>query len=244
MIKELKLYDVKSPKIRLGNEWDGGYVLPELIVENSCSLFSYGVGTDISFEVNYSLLTNKKSFLYDYTIDSIHIPTQLEKNIFFKKEGLSYEKKDLMDTFFSHYEQNKIDGQVLLKMDIEEAEFDFFLNSDLKRISELTTGIVVEFHPFNKQKNLDDFFEIVKRLNEFYLHSHFHGNNYAGFLEYEEYGEKFNLPHAIEMAFTNKKLVKDYSLDMGDYPDKKLDRPNRLDLPDYNLNFLKTINKL
>ena len=47
MIEQLKLYDIKSPKVRLGNEWDGGYVTSQLILDSSEALFSYGVGSDI-----------------------------------------------------------------------------------------------------------------------------------------------------------------------------------------------------
>jgi len=69
MIEQLKIYDVKSPKVRLGNEWDGGYVVPQIVLDNSAALFSYGVGSDISFELDYVRKTNKPSFSYDHTVE-------------------------------------------------------------------------------------------------------------------------------------------------------------------------------
>ncbi len=260
MIEQLKIYDVKSPKVRLGNEWDGGYVVPQIVLDNSAALFSYGVGPDISFELDYVRKTNKPSFSYDHTVEGAGIPHDLSHLMTFKKEGLSYQKETDLDTFFAHYEQSGIKEPVFLKMDIEGAEFPFFLNTDIERLSQIVTGIVVEFHPIDGKENLERYFEIVKRLNEYFYHCHFHANNYAGSSPYVEGDVNIVLPHILEMTFVNKSLVlnnkstfnrvldlfktgEKVSLDMGDYPTEQ-DRKNDLNRADHSLEFLKLINNL
>ena len=261
MIEQLKLYDVKSPKIRLGNPCDGGYVVPKLALENSNALFSYGVGSDISFEIDFVKETNKPSFSYDHTCEGPGIPNEYQNLMKFKKEGLSYKKEEQLNSFFSHYEESNVKGMVFLKMDIEEAEFQYFLNTDIKKLSEIVSGLVVEFHPLNREQNLIDFFEIIKRLNEFYYHCHIHGNNYAGSLVHNEYGIDFTLPHVMEMTFINKSIISNnrsvmnkfldvfksgemLDLDMSDYPNPEYDRKNDLNRPEHSLSFIKTINTL
>lgn len=261
MIEQLKLYDVKSPKIRLGNQWDGGYVVPQLILDSSTALFSYGVGSDISFEIDYVRKTNKPSFSYDHTVEGAGIPHDLENLMTFIKEGLSYKKEEDLDSFFSHYEKTEMNGKVFLKMDIEAAEFPFFLNTDIKKLSEIVCGIVVEFHPIGNPKVLDEYFEILKKLNEYFYHCHIHCNNYAGSSPYSEYGLEITLPHIIEMTFINKSLVLEnkstrdkffdlfksgekIDVDMNDYPNPEYDRKNDLNRPEHSLSFIKIINKL
>jgi hypothetical protein len=246
MIELLKLYDIKSPKIRLGNDCDGGYVIPQILLDHSNALFSYGVGSDISFEIDFVKHSNKPSFSYDHTCNEPAIPDEYKNLMVFKKEGLSHKKEEQLDSFFSHYNESGINGEVFLKMDIEEAEFEYFLNTNIKDLSEIVTGMVVEFHPLNREKNWADFFEIVEKLNEYFYHCHLHGNNYAGASVHTEYGMDFILPHVMEMTFINKKFIKedDVTLDMSDYPNPEYDRKNEWAREDHSLSFLKDINNL
>jgi hypothetical protein len=257
MIEQLKLYDVKSPKLRLGNDADGGYVVTQEILNKSTALFSYGVGSDISFELDYVKKTNKSSFFYDHTVNSPEIPEKYSHLMFFKKEGLSYKKEDMLNSFFSHYDESGVKGKVLLKMDIEENEFSFFLNTDIEKLSTLVSGIVVEFHLLGREENFNNFFKILEKLNKYFYHCHLHANNYAGSLIYHEYDIEFILPHVLELTFTNKDIVpyngnffekifkydNKVPLDMGEFPTEH-DRKNDWNRPDHSLSFINTINKL
>lgn len=244
MIEQLKIYDVRTPKIRLGHYADGGYVVPVSMVAQSEALFSYGVGTDITFERDYSHISNKMSYSYDHTVERPPMPEWCENYLVFEKEGLSAEKGEFTDSFFSHYERKNMTGKVLLKMDIEEAEFDYFLNTDIKKLSDLVTGMVVEFHPLYKPDNLKKFFDILPMLNEYFVHCHLHGNNYLTVIEHQEYDKTFLIPHVVEMTYINKSLVKEQSLDMSTFPNPCVDRPNDLNRPEVSLEFLKDINML
>ena len=57
-----------ADKMRLGPKYDGGYVVYRPSLQNSDILMTYGIGWDISFEVDYYDLTNKKVFMYDPTM--------------------------------------------------------------------------------------------------------------------------------------------------------------------------------
>tara|TARA_E500000331_G_scaffold273379_1_gene265345 strand:+ start:210 stop:1016 length:807 start_codon:yes stop_codon:yes gene_type:complete len=56
--------------IRMGEKFDGGYVVDSNIINNSNKLISLGLGTDWSFELDYLKLKNKKIDIYDHTISS------------------------------------------------------------------------------------------------------------------------------------------------------------------------------
>ena len=47
--------------IRLGNKFDGGYVVPETLTKETDGLISFGYGYDPAFEYDYINFTKKKS---------------------------------------------------------------------------------------------------------------------------------------------------------------------------------------
>ena len=55
---------VGHEKLRLGPKEDGGYVVPEVVLEKSCALFSYGISWDDRCEHHYSrILVSKASYV-------------------------------------------------------------------------------------------------------------------------------------------------------------------------------------
>lgn len=247
MINSLKLYDPILQKIRIGNPWDGGYVLPLQSLGKSVSLFSYGVGDDISFEKSYVDATGKKAFCYDHTIEGIEIEERYNNDIIYTKEGISSSKTDDMDNFLSHYEQSGIKGRVLFKADVEGAEYEYILNTDIQKLSKITTGLIFEFHWIQDPTAQAKFFKCLDKLNEFYLLVHVHGNNYVNNFTYEEvvpntnYIKQYSIPEVIELSFLNKDLVPYVLEDKKSYPCNFLDRKNDLSKPELDLSFLNLI---
>jgi len=247
MINSLKLYDPILQKVRIGNLWDGGYVVALQSIGKSVSLFSYGVGNDISFEKAYVDATGNKAFCYDHTIEGIEIDENYKNNIIYTKEGISSFKTDNMDNFLSHYEQSGITDRVLFKADVEGAECEYILNTDIQKLSEVTTGLVFEFHWLQDPTRQKEFFECINKLNEYYYLIHVHGNNYANNFAYEEivpntnYIKQYSLPEVIELSFVNKDLVPYIKEDKKHYPCSFLDRGNDLSRPDSDLSFLNLI---
>ena len=68
MLKYLKPQLINSPKVRLGNQSDGGYVVPELVLETCVALFTYGYGGDKTYEDDFIAKYNKPNYLFDHTV--------------------------------------------------------------------------------------------------------------------------------------------------------------------------------
>ena len=261
MIKELELFSPLLQKVRLGNPCDGGYVVALQAICKSEALFSYGVGTDISMELDYTEATNKKVFLFDHTINPIQIPDHAKDKMEFFQEGLSSSKQEKTDNFFSHYFKHfecswnsiteSFSDKVLFKCDIEGAEYDFLLNTDLKKMSEITTGLLFEFHNLRDTITRDKFFKCLHEINKYFYLCHVHGNNYGCNFDYFEerycsqlnknYIEKFSLPSDIELSFVNKSIVKGALKDYKKYPCEFLDKQNNIWNLDSDLTFLNNI---
>lgn len=247
MIKLLKLYDANLQKVRLGNMYDGGYVVALQSIGNSSACFSYGVGTDISFEKSYVQATGNKAYCYDHTIENIHIEEKYKTSIIYTKEGISATPQAETDNFLNHYKKQNISGRVLFKADVEGAEYEFILNSDIAEIANITTGLVFEFHTIQDPSNREKFFACVEKLNKYYYLCHVHGNNYAKNFVYEELQQngtlvkEYSIPEVIELTFVNKDLVEAEVYDTRSYPCDFLDRKNELSKQELNLDFLRII---
>lgn len=246
MINVFKLYDPILQKVRIGNPHDGGYVVALQSIARSSALFSYGVGTDISFEKAYVDATGKQAFCFDHTIDNFVVDQAYQNKITYLKEGISGIKADNTNNFLEHYKERGMTERVMFKADVEGAEFEFILNTDIAELARVTTGLVFEFHYLQDPTRQKDTFECLKRLNEHFLLCHVHGNNYANNFIYEEiqlnnYIKTYSVPEVIELTFVNKDLVPYIAEDKKSYPCSFLDRCNNLSKPDLDLTFLKLI---
>ncbi len=56
--------------IRIGEKFDGGYIVDSQIIKNSNILVSLGLGSNWSFELDYLKLNNNKIHIYDHTTSS------------------------------------------------------------------------------------------------------------------------------------------------------------------------------
>jgi len=220
-----------GPKIRLGRDYDGGYVTTEKSINDSVALFSYGISDDISFEEDYIKLSDNNSYSFDHTI--YEIKTIYPNNFHFNREGLSGTKTLQTDNFIEHYNQRSINSSVLLKMDIEGAEYEYFLNTDIELLSRITTGIIVEFHWLEKEKFRKLFIECINKLNSFFYICHVHGNNMSNTFNLDNHA----VPNVLEITFVPKGLNPNAIIDTATYP-TELDEPNIFGIKDYDLSFL------
>jgi GTP:adenosylcobinamide-phosphate guanylyltransferase len=230
MVDVLKIFNV-GDKIRVGNVNDGGYVIPKIVLEDSKSLFSYGINDDIGFDEHYIKLTNKKVYGYDHTIDGIS--TQYPDNFTLYYEGLSSKKTDKTDNFLNHYKNLNINDRVLLKIDVEGCEYEYFEGTDIFEISKITNCVVIEFHSLNKPEIWNRFLNIIKNLNEYYKICHIHGNNWSPIFNFNYNEEIFDFPEVIEITFINKDMVKFCEVDLNYYP-TEFDNPNKFNEQELN----------
>ena len=247
-IKLLKPQNIFKAKKRLGPNEDGGYVLPEFIFEESTALFTYGVGYDTRFEEAYSATYNKPSYLFDHTVRVVE-PWRLKEqkeewrkrdeamekaNCFFFSHGLGFQ--DNCKDFIDDYKLFDIKNYVILKIDIEGGEYEYFLKTDISKMESTVMGISLEVHWINNETNNENLVKILKELDKYFILCHVHGNSWGDNWEFE--GQ--TLPVTLELSFVNRKFIDRYEPDNQKYPIEGLDLSNNPNKPDCNLDFLNT----
>jgi hypothetical protein len=231
MINQLKVYNV-GEKVRLGSPHDGGYVLSKKAIEVSSCLFSYGIEDDITFDQDYIKLTQNKVYGYDHTINHIH--TDYPELFTLYKKGISGTTQEETGNFLEHYRELGLSNRVLLKIDVEGCEFEWFENTNISELAQVVTGIVIEFHELYNHEFRDRFILILEKLNEYFYIHHVHGNNHSSFFNYNGY----DIPNVIELSFIPKDLVEGQpELDDQSFP-TTLDAPNNAEVIDFNLEFI------
>lgn len=241
-------------KIRIGNPFDGGYVVYQPVLYETDVLITYGVGWDISFEVDFHHRTGKKVWMYDPTMfdekpDSnidlekmIQWKQKLEnlqkQNIFFVGEGISIARKPKYDTFENHLKKNQIANEKkLLKIDIEGDEYEIFEDDGIYNNLQTVNQIIIEFH--NLKSKLTALNTIVSRLRLEFEVIHVHGNNCGN--KFTLYGpfSGITFPDVVEITFVRRKYInhKDIIEESVTFPVAGLDYPNNPRVKDYILSF-------
>jgi hypothetical protein len=206
--------------IRLGNDYDGGYLIPDdLVGVKKC--ISPGVGNSINFEKNLASKHGIESYLADPTVN---ISETLPSEIKFQQIAISYssEINEITDmatgerreykcvTLEEFTNANTVLGEVdlLLQMDIENAEYLTLLVSDPK-ILEKFRIMIIEFHSIPNIFEEKYFMEVIKplfnKINSIFYVAHIHANNVAKPVKILN----FEIPHAIEVTFHNRNRIKD-----------------------------------
>lgn len=231
MLKYLKPVDANLKMKRLGPDEDGGYVMPEKVLDECVALFTYGVGNEIRYETDFYNQYNKPIFVFDHTIN--YTPPEYMNHT---KQGLGYGPD--MDCFINHYAERKISGPVYLKVDIEGGEYPYFLNADIDAIADLTIGLSIEVHWLETDKDRDNFVKMMERLSKRFTLVHTHGNTW---------GDMFNLDgndvlNVYELSFINTDYITDEIKPISvEYPIIGLDYSNNRSKPDFKFDFFKNV---
>ncbi len=237
--KVLALYQVDAGKlIRIGNNFDGGYVLPDIIAKETEVLYNYGVGNEISFEEQFlDLFPDTIVRAFDHTILKFPATT---KPIHYYKEGLSSVKTKNHDSFFHHQERfGDEKKKTLLKIDIEGGEYDFFNKLDYEKLRANVIGIVMEIHLLDQ--NRGKFIQIIDKISRYFNCVHIHPNNYGEVFLLDGY----LIPDSLELTFVNKSLYnltplgENYTL-----PLHGLDCPNLTEVHDCTFDLYNLDNNL
>ena len=231
MLNLLKPYKIDSPKIRLGQKSDGGYVINEVAINESKYLFTYGVGGDTGYENDYHDHTGNDVYMFDHTNGR---PASDKEGMHFRPQGLG--DCDKCKDFKQHFEEFGISGPVLLKIDTEGAEYEYFLNADFDFLARVCTGIIIEFHWLHEPPRRIMAKKIFKELSKHFYLTHIHGNNWVDEFAYDG----FAVPIVMELSYVNKTLVDKAEYDLGNFP-TDLDYPNNANLPDRKILFHKHV---
>jgi hypothetical protein len=218
----------------LGHNTDGGYIINKKSLELCDVLYSYGIGNEFSFEIDFSK-THKPMRLYDHTINAINFNYP---NYVFHKEPLSSKEQFIKQVLAN----NDADKKILLKMDVDFAEYLFFESlGDSINWYKNVVCMIVEFHikqnfgegvpiPSRCENSVKRFLNIIEYLNQFFYIIHHHGNDYFYTFCFDD---GFTYPRMPEITFFNKSYSKalnkkhiKYPIPNLDYSNKKLDKPS------------------
>jgi len=218
---------IKNNLIRIGSQYDGGYVISDDIDTNDI-LLSFGIGDNIDFEKNISSYL-KQILMYDGTIIGVeNIPSN---SVFFNKN--IYVSEDLDNAI---YDAKSETNNFIVKIDVEEDEWHI-LDKIKKETLQRFKQIIVEFHNFDKR--LDSYaFDIDNNNNSKYLLAksifekiknthepiHIHANNFGKL----HIIANQVIPEVFEITYLRKDLVK-YEENSNTL---SLDSPNNPNFPE------------
>jgi hypothetical protein len=186
------LCPVQAPDlVRLGDLMDGGYIVPQAVVDQADGLLSLGLGDNWSFDTAWHRLKPLDPIhLYDGTVTrdnlKITINVPVRKNLDLKATydrfftgtvqhmvqnvGPAEEQADMVDCL------DRLSGQnIFIKMDIEGGEYA--LIESIMRNSSRIIGMAMEFHFCNAHRDI--FQKAVTALQKEYVIVHLHGNNHV-----------------------------------------------------------------
>lgn len=234
-LKMLKPWSMKKNyKIRLGNDYDGGYVVPSLLKDVDL-VVSIGVGSDVSFDLALAH-QGAKIYQFDHTVQGV--PNhQIHENFNFYKKGWGsvtdgdlISLSDIEDLIGDRFHTAK---SKILKFDIEGAEYEIFASLDPKLLSKYDV-IVLELHYLNQLGNKDFlaiFNNLLNRISIFHKVVHLHANNWRNPVLIEG----VVIPEVVEITLLRSDL--DLFLTYSSDPIPcALDAPCRKDVPDLILN--------
>ncbi len=203
--------------VRVGRDYDGGYVVNLKDIKAADGLISLGISHDWSFEKQFSEINDVPIAAYDgsVTLDS------MQKH--YRKRLLRIERPKIMLEAFnnlrtlrhffegdrrvlvSEYVGKKDSGRYLgldevvdkfsfnkffLKIDIEGSEYEIL--DEIQKLESNTAGLAIEFHSLSQ--NLDRIKKFIEDYSLTLVHTHI---NNCG----PKYGD--NCPELIELTFSS-----------------------------------------
>jgi hypothetical protein len=219
-------------KIRVGRNFDGGYVMLSDLDRYTKAL-SLGISGDDSWDLE---MVRRGYVIHQYDYSIAQAPTQHEQLTFFPlkistdSNAEEITLKDALDRLAADLHEPAI-----LKMDIEGSEWDVIPHTNvhtMKRFSQ----IVCEFHGLNELSDPLQHDRIRRTFSAIYeTHQpvHIHANNYGVIFNVDN----IPIPDVIEVTYANRDLYKFKPSD-DIYP-TPLDQPNNPETPDIFLGTFK-----
>ncbi len=205
--------------IRLGRDFDGGYLIDQRDVEKSKALVSFGVNEDWSFEKQFSKGRDLPVFAYDATLNIRYLVRRawrslirlnpiaiarsfhalLDYPIFFRGKRHHYRRyvgldgvrgfTTLSSVLAEVKQQSGIESGIFMKIDIEGWEYRIF--EELIEHGHRFTGLAIELHDVDI--HLDKLERFIQRFPLKLIHVH--ANNYSPI-------NGAGIPLAIECTFS------------------------------------------
>ena len=210
--------------VRFGKPNDGGYVM----VDNFNAVgggvaYSFGINNDVSWDTDMAA-RGYDIFMYDPTINAL--PKTNERFHFFKEGIAGREINQYALNTLEHF--IKVNGHedksdMILKMDVEGAEWDFFSTVSSELLSKFDQ-MVFEFHSLiqaKSQSEMNNTAAYLQKINRTHSLVHLHANNYGSFLIADD---KILMPDVLELTY-----VKTSNYELAD--DENILLPHSIDEP-------------
>ena len=244
---------------RMGNKYDGGYIVHVPSLSDADYLINYGVGYNVSFEKEFFQATGIPTLAFDPTLKEIapifeklkkgeivpflrHVKNYLywifeestlkASNINFIQEGIANSDNVQYKSLAYHFKKyNVADKKIIFKIDVEGAEYPVFNDPAVYSMLHNAIQIIAEFHDLRNQ--IEPVINIMNKLSETHSLIHIHSNNHAGTFKYN--GK--DVPEAIEVTFLLNKYLSEKKYTDEVYPVPGLDAPCDRKKPDIPLTF-------
>ena len=213
-------------KARFGSDGDGGYVHLDDF-EGLDTAVSLGIDVNISWDrdaADRGLTVHQ----FDHTVED---PAPTDPRMIFSKTMIAAAPgpgAETLESIVKRLDKKQARPNIILKMDIENAEWPVLEATSLEAISRFSQ-ITCEMHNFGEIGNLawrQTFFRGLRKLSKFYAPIHIHANNFGGFAHIAN----VIFPHVLEVTFANRAL---YEFEDSDelFPGP-LDTPCHAAIPD------------
>ena len=212
-LSHLQVYKSSHKKLRIGKDYDGGYIICDIPNIKYDIFISGGIETDISFENSFlEKYPDIDCVAYDGTISDL--PSGANPKIQFHKKNLGDTNSDTNSNLQEYFEKY---NNIFMKMDIEGWEdqlFSSIRDDQLSKISQL----VIEFHnPY--------LVTVPSRLAKTHWLVHFHPNNCCGM------GPN-GVPNVYECTYIRKDYDSEVVPNLDPIPNPDIDMPNVPSNPD------------
>lgn len=203
--------------IRIGGSSDGGYLIPDDL-DSVAVCFSPGVQHISDFEIELANKYGIRSSLIDGSIDEPSVPTDISAMISFTKGWIGAFNTGACSSAIPYYSLNtwisehirSTDGDILLQIDIEDAEWEALLALDLD-LQQRMRIIVCEFGNLQYMTHAREFVWMHRIFHKLLLtHDvvHVHPNNCCGKFEYYD---GLQIPGLAEITLHRKDRRKIYT---------------------------------
>ena len=220
LLNALTMYECNDKK-RIGNKYDGGYIIMDTGKEKYDFLLSGGVGGDIGFEKEFTKKYNVECMVFDGECNKAEELCRNEERITFVKKNISNindENTTNMKEYINQY------NDIFLKMDIEGYEFPFLSVLTLEEMKKLKQ-ITLEFHFPSTEQHWIILNKITK--THYLIHYHANNNNYVLFNINHN-----SIPAVFECTYIRKDCLENPPLNKEVLP-TKLDNKNSFNKLDY-----------
>jgi len=219
----LKLKKVNGYEfVRVGAANDGGYVMLDDLPGGVA--YSFGISDDVSWDDDMAS-RGYEVYMYDHTIDAL--PYEQETFHFFKAGITGFEEGEKLKKLATFIKNNQHENnkKMILKIDVEGAEWDVFCNISTDILKQFKQ-IVVEFHDLHDLEKLSRYNDVLEKIIKLHQPVHYHINNCGDVYWFNErpYG------NAIEVTFANKEKYN--FIDEEIKLPRKQDAPNCKDIDD------------